>query len=169
MIGNGCITTFAFPVEFYTLLYFCTICRLGLISLAPIIRCGIANIVAATWWRHPMETLSASLVICAGNSPVTGEFPSQMPVTRNFDVFFDIRLNKRLVICDAISPLWRHCNANISMGIAQKSYMNDIYRNHYAIPWKKIGKALIIVDCFAAKQKAFANIWLLHTLPSWSW
>ena len=25
-----------------------------------------------------------------------GEFPAQMPVTRSFDVFFDLRLNKRL-------------------------------------------------------------------------
>ena len=25
-----------------------------------------------------------------------GEFPAQRPVTRNFDVFFDLRLNKRL-------------------------------------------------------------------------
>ena len=32
----------------------------------------------------------------AGNSPVTGEFPSQRPVTRSFDIFFDLRLNKRL-------------------------------------------------------------------------
>ena len=31
-----------------------------------------------------------------GNSPVTGEFSSQRPVTRNFDVFFDLHLNKRL-------------------------------------------------------------------------
>ena len=38
------------------------------------------------WWRHPMETFPALLVICAGNSPVTGEFPSQRPVTRNFGV-----------------------------------------------------------------------------------
>ena len=28
--------------------------------------------------------------------PVTNEFPAQRPVTRNFDVFFDLRLNKRL-------------------------------------------------------------------------
>ena len=39
-----------------------------------------------------METFSALLVLCA----VTGEFPSQRPVTRSFDVFFDLRLNKRL-------------------------------------------------------------------------
>ena len=43
-----------------------------------------------------METFSALLVICAGNSPVPGEFPAQRPVTRNFDVFFDLRPNKLL-------------------------------------------------------------------------
>ena len=46
-----------------------------------------------------------------------GEFPTQRPVTRSFDVFFDLRLNKRL----SKQPwgwwfetpswsLWRHCN-----------------------------------------------------------
>ena len=43
-----------------------------------------------------METFSALLAFCAGNSPVTGEFPAQGPVTRSFDVFVDLRLNKRL-------------------------------------------------------------------------
>ena len=43
-----------------------------------------------------METVSALLAIGAGNSPVNGEFPAQRPVTRSFDVFFDLRLNKRL-------------------------------------------------------------------------
>ena len=32
-----------------------------------------------------METFSALLAICAGNSPVTGEFLAQRPVTRSFD------------------------------------------------------------------------------------
>ena len=50
----------------------------------------------STWWRHQMETFSALLSICAGNSPVPGEFHAQSPVTRSFDVFFDLRLNKRL-------------------------------------------------------------------------
>ena len=43
-----------------------------------------------------METFSALLAFCAGNSPVTGEFPAQRPVTRSFDAFFDLCLNKRL-------------------------------------------------------------------------
>ena len=43
-----------------------------------------------------METFSALLAICGGNSPVPGEFPTQRPVMRSFDVFFDLRLNKWL-------------------------------------------------------------------------
>ena len=69
------------------------------------------------WWRHQMEPFSALLTLCAGNSPVTGEFPAQRPVTRNFDVFFDLRLNKRLSKqswgwwFETLSrSSWSHCN-----------------------------------------------------------
>ena len=34
--------------------------------------------------------------LCVGNSTVTGQFPSQRPVARSFDVIFHLRLNKRL-------------------------------------------------------------------------
>ena len=56
----------------------------------------MADGILRTWWRHQMETFSALLALCAGNSPVSGEFPAQRPVARSFDVFFDLRLNKRL-------------------------------------------------------------------------
>ena len=69
------------------------------------------------WWRHQMETFSAVLAICAGNSPVPGEFRTQRPETRSFDVFFDLRLNKRLSKrswgwwFETLScPLRRQCN-----------------------------------------------------------
>ena len=42
-----------------------------------------------------METFSTLLAICAGSSPVHGEFPAQRPVTRSFDIFLDLRPNKR--------------------------------------------------------------------------
>ena len=42
-----------------------------------------------------METFSALLAL-SGNSPVTGEFSSQRSVTISFDVFFDLRPNKRM-------------------------------------------------------------------------
>ena len=35
-----------------------------------------------------METYSALLALCTGNLSVTGEFPSQRPVTQSFDVSF---------------------------------------------------------------------------------
>ena len=65
-----------------------------------------------------METFSALLAHCAGNSTVTGEFPAQRPVTPSFDVFFDLCLNKRLSKqswgwgSETLSRLLRcHCNA----------------------------------------------------------
>ena len=76
------------------------------------------NITGDPWWRHQMETFSALLAICAANSPVTGEFPAQRPVTRSFDVYFDLRLNERLSkqswgwwFDTPLCPLWRHNNA----------------------------------------------------------
>ena len=64
-----------------------------------------------------METFSVLLAICAGNSPVPDEFPAQRPVTRSFDIFFDLRLNKRLSKqswgwwFETLSrPLWLHFN-----------------------------------------------------------
>ena len=70
-----------------------------------------------SWWRHQMKTFSALLAICAGNSPVSGEFPAQRPLTRRFDVYFDLRLNERLSkhswgwwLETPSRPLWRHSN-----------------------------------------------------------
>ena len=44
------------------------------------------------WWCQQMETFSALLFLCEGNSPV----PSQRLVTGSSDVFFYLRLHKRL-------------------------------------------------------------------------
>ena len=80
-------------------------------------------------WRHQMETFSALLAIWAGSSPVPGEFPAQRPVTRSFDVFFDLRLNKHLSkqswawwFETSQCPWWRHNNALPQSGALQDSY-----------------------------------------------
>ena len=77
----------------------------------------ITGIDKCVWWRHQMEAFSALLAICAGNLPVTGEFPTQRPVTRSLYVFFDLRLSQRLNkqtwgwwFETPSRPLWRHCN-----------------------------------------------------------
>ena len=71
----------------------------------------------SSWWRDQMETFSALLAHCASNSPVAGEFPEQRPVTRRFDVLFELRLNKQFSkqswgwwFETPSHPLWRHCN-----------------------------------------------------------
>ena len=59
------------------------------------------------WWRHKMETFSELLAFCEGNSLVIDVSPpppppphththSQRPLTRNVNIFFGLRLNKRL-------------------------------------------------------------------------
>ena len=54
------------------------------------------NVKYMSWWRHQMETFSALLALYEGKPSATGVFPSQRLVTWSFDVFFDLRLNKRL-------------------------------------------------------------------------
>ena len=68
-----------------------------------------------------METFSALLALCAGNSPVTCEFPTQRPMTWSFDVFSDLRLNKQLRkqsrswwFVTPLRSLWCHCNNSLA-------------------------------------------------------
>ena len=84
-----------------------------------------------------METFSALLAICAGNSPVPGEFPTQRPVTRSFDVYIDLRPNKRLSkqswgwwFDTPSGSLWRHSNGiyrTIKMLKGFIEYIQDKY------------------------------------------
>ena len=81
-----------------------------------------------------METFSLLLAICVGNSPVTGEFPTQRPVTQSFDVFFDLRLNGRLSkqswgwwFETPSPPLWRHSNDNICYRCRSWDACNRVY------------------------------------------
>ena len=85
---------------------FCFILHLGIlvfcyynVSVVTLRVCPIKyarRLVVLSWWRHQIETFSALLALCAGNSPVAGEFPTQRSVKWSFDVFFDLRLNKLL-------------------------------------------------------------------------
>ena len=95
-----------------------------------------------------METFSALQAICAGNSPVPGELPAQRPVTRSFDVFFDLHPNKRLSKqwwgwwFETLShPLWRHRN-----GLMQST----------------VCKAVNVFTCFCAEV---INGWILPSFP----
>ena len=76
-----------------------------------------------------------------GNSPVTGEFPAQRPVTRSFDVFWDLRLNKRLSkqwcgwwFETPSLPLWRHCNGT---GCCVMATLCDTSDDNVSIWWRQ--------------------------------
>ena len=76
------------------------------------------------WWRHRMKTFPRYWHFVRGilQSPVN--FSSQRPVTRRFNVFFDVHLNKRLSkqprylwFGMPLRSLWRHCNGFKSLEI----------------------------------------------------
>ena len=78
------------------------------------------------------RNISTLLAFCAWNSPMTGEFPAQTPVTRSFDVFFDLRLNRQLRKqwrrwwFETLSPsLWRHCKDCFS-DLFYRIYINNM-------------------------------------------
>ena len=68
------------------------------------------------------------------NSLVTYEFLAQRPVTRSFDVFFDLRLNERLSkqswgwwFETPLRPLWRHCHVS-NESLRSPATCKDLYR-----------------------------------------
>ena len=105
------------------------------------------------------------------NSPVTGEFPAQKPVTRRFDVFFDVRLNKRLSkqwwgcwFEMPSCPLWRHCNAEyqkftyflectVTPFLTQWHYIASKLTHHTVYP-KKYAHSFVVL-CFVVVMQSF--------------
>ena len=95
-----------------------------------------------SWWRHQVETFSLLLAICVGNSPATGEFPAQRSVTRSFEVFFDLRLNKHLSKQSGgwwfetpSRPLWRHCIEDTNHVIRFIWHLSDLSHRGVSIWW----------------------------------
>ena len=116
------------------------------------------------WWRHQMETFSALLAICAGNSPVSGEFPAQRPVTRSFYVFYDLYPNKRLSKqlsgwwFETHSPqLWRHSNGSYQL------YLSVCFRYAWVriIPFIYISASHIRIDKFTIYSAYFQALGIL--------
>ena len=102
--------------------------------------------IKSVWWRHQMEIFSALLAICAGNSPVTGEFPTQRPVTRSFDVYFDLRPNERL--------------SKQSWGWWFETLSRSLWRHRKGLPHRDPAAMRFWSKC---TQRKFANT------PVWWW
>ena len=127
-----------------------------------------------------METFSALLAICEGNSPVTAEFPAQRPVTRSFDVFFDLRLNQRLSKHSwgwwyetPLRSLWRHCNvtrdiplnwsvSQTTVGTSWIGIGSEAYLNNGFVP--AIKRLQINVKSTIQSLQSFARFMTLQLL-----
>ena len=114
-----------------------------------------------TWWRHQMETFSILLVLCVGNS--LGEFTSQRPVTRIFDVFFDLRLNKRLSKqprrCWLETPsrsLWRHWNyehESVTFGVSWDQHIARLIHPKLWSQMRQNGPGALVTQLRSIYQK----------------
>ena len=100
------------------------------------------------WWRQQMVTFSVLLALCDGNRLTTA---SQGPVTRSFDVFFDLCLNKqskRRWHETPLHSLQRHCNTQ----------------------WKPRSPDAIYIHIYTYIYMALAlkkYMWQLNTGPLW--
>ena len=56
----------------------------SVLHVFPLIRMCHDYVYGISWWCHRIESFSALLALYERNSPVTGEFPPQRPVTWNF-------------------------------------------------------------------------------------
>ena len=114
-----------------------------------------------------METFSALLALRAGNSPVPSEFPSQRPVTRSFDVFFHLSLNKRLSKQSwgwwfemPSRSLWRHCNSSLRLwGHDRKFHLRK----------DKVLLALDVIKSIWGEQSSSSDMVMPKYLASLTW
>ena len=121
----------------------CTYTRLGLWAHTFCWNGFLATMM--TSWNG--NIFGVTVAICAGNSLVTGEFPPQRPVTRSFDVFFYLRLNKRLSKQSwgwwsqtPSRPLWHHCNDYLissAMSVAElkSTFQAKLIEGLYKCDW----------------------------------
>ena len=89
----------------------------------------------SSWWRHQMGTCSTLLALWAGNSPSTSEFPSQKPVIRSFDVFFDLRLWTNCWVNNWDASDLRHHRAHYDVTVMLQTTENPCERGQYHVSW----------------------------------
>ena len=106
------------------------------------------------------------------NLPVAGEFPAQRSLTRSFDVFFYLSLNKRLSkqswgwwFETSSRSLWRHCYASRVIHwfyfYAGDFKINVRVKNAYVI------KRLIYIEWHTTLKPIWSYIMLLPVTERW--
>ena len=121
--------------------------------------------------------ISAFLVLCAGNSAVNGEFPAQVPVTQSFDVFFDLRQNKRLNkqyrrrwFEMPSRSFWHHCNVNHSHGFVVLCFVVDmIITISCEFKWFVYPHSSSLIHWYCGNRKVAHGILIVLVPVKWPW
>ena len=102
----------------------------------PIPSWQLDTLALPTWWRHQMETCSALLALCAGNSRVTGELPLQSQWCKDLMFYLiwawtngwvnnrdagDLRRNRTHYDVTVMSPKFDHFQLSDCWDICQPS------------------------------------------------
>ena len=118
-----------------------------------------------------METISALLVVCAGNSPVTGEFPTLRQEAQSFDVFMIGAWTNGWESNRDAGDLRGHCGAHYYVTVMNILYWirtKDIHIscNVHHGSWWSGGMSSYSIPISASKGLVFLSNWLLCvTLP----
>ena len=112
------------------------------------------------------------LAICAWNSPVTGEFPAQRPVTRSFDAFLNLHLNKRLCkqwgwwFETPSRPLWRHCH--VIMHQYRHADITHLLNSHSSSDKKVTCNVVCIISlsAFCHMSTEYIHTYTIVTIPN---
>ena len=103
-------------------------------SVTNILIHKVDHCLSRRWIFTMMTSSNRTLFRGTGRSPATGEFPSHRPVTRSFDVFFDLHRNKRFS-----KPWWgwwlktpsrslrRHCNGHRSKSMSRNDSKCNLF------------------------------------------
>ena len=120
-----------------------------------------------SWWRHQMETFSALLAICAGNSSVSGGFPTHKGQWRGALMFSLIcawingwvnageagNLRRHHTHYDVIVMIWRHywpvMNPVVSRILSKRA---------------SIAELLWFICCYPLEKAAETNNWVVGNL-----
>ena len=132
-------------VKYYIITFFILLCWILKFWYAHVdieINSGGCRLAGKSLWNFVMTSSNGNIFRITGplwgEPPVTGGFPSQRPVTRSFDAFFDLHLNNGVNNRDD-GDLERHgTHYDVTVMLKRSLRMSTIYpggRMH-RVPWR---------------------------------
>ena len=107
------------------------------------------------------DVISALLAICAGNSPVPGEFPAQRPLTPNFDV--------SLICARKYFPAQRPLTPNFDVSlICARKYCKLNNREAGDLRRHRTHYGVIVMKAYSALKLVWHGwYWFVHSSGNW--